>query len=438
MKQNIIILLLLASMPVAVQAQEALSLDSCRRMALENNHKVEIASLTEQKTLADVKAYRANFLPNFAVTGGYMLTNSNISLALPTISIPGTSIPPINLGVDIELNNTWFAGLGAQQPIYMGGKVRNAYKMSLIGAEMAGHNKALTRTEVIVAVDEAYWLHIRAKELRTAAEKYVEVIGELYRNVGDATDIGMAARNDLLKVEVKRNEALLQLRRAENGVNLSRMNLCHMVGLPLDAEIEVADTFDDGADGIGWTDDITARPEYALLDGQARLKEQQVRLVRSDFLPQVGVAAQYGYAQGLRMTGGNRLIDNSSASVMFTASIPLYHWGEGRGKVKAAKAEARIARVQMDQMSQMMELELAQARFAWDEALLEVRLTENSLAQAEENLRVSRDHHEAGMETLAGYLEAQTVWQKAYSDVVNAKAALRLSETQYLKAAGML
>lgn len=439
MKTKHMILLLPALIPVLAGAQDTLSLDRCREMALANNHKVEIASLSEQKALSDVKVYRANFLPEFAISGGYMFTNSDISLTLPTITIPGGIVPPIELGnYGIELNNTWFAGVGAQQPIYMGGKVRSAYKMSRIGAEMAGHNKELTRTEVLVAVDEAYWLHIRAKELRTAAQKYVEVIDELYRNVGNAESVGMASRNDILKVEVKRNEALLQLKRADNGVELSMMSLCHMVGLPLDSRIAVPDGFDDGTPEMVWTGDVTERPEYAMLDGQARLKEQQVKLIRSDFLPQVGVGAQYGYAQGLKTSGGNRLMDNDAVSAMFTASIPLYHWGEGRGKVKSAKTETLIARVQMDEMVQKMELELRQARYSWDEAMLETRLTENSLEQAEENLRVSRDHYEAGMETLANYLEAQTSWQKASSDHVNARAALRLSETQYLKAAGML
>ena len=42
------------------------------------------------------------------------------------------------------------------------------------------------------------------------------------------------------------------------------------------------------------------------------------------------------------------------------------------------------------------------------------------------------------METLADYLEAQTMWQKASSDLIDAQASLKLSETHYLKAAGKL
>jgi outer membrane protein TolC len=42
------------------------------------------------------------------------------------------------------------------------------------------------------------------------------------------------------------------------------------------------------------------------------------------------------------------------------------------------------------------------------------------------------------METLADYMEAQTMWQNAVSTNISAKAALNLSKTKYLKATGRL
>ncbi|MDD4114913.1 MAG: TolC family protein, partial [Massilibacteroides sp.] len=73
-----------------------------------------------------------------------------------------------------------------------------------------------------------------------------------------------------------------------------------------------------------------------------------------------------------------------------------------------------------------------------DEATLETNLTRQALAEAEENLKTHKDMYETGMATLADYLEAQTSWQRAGADEVNAKAALRLSLTRYKKAAGKL
>ena len=58
--------------------------------------------------------------------------------------------------------------------------------------------------------------------------------------------------------------------------------------------------------------------------------------------------------------------------------------------------------------------------------------------QAKENLRVSEDQYEVGMENLTNLLEAQVQWQQAWSEWVDAKATLKLCESEYLKAIGKL
>ncbi len=89
-------------------------------------------------------------------------------------------------------------------------------------------------------------------------------------------------------------------------------------------------------------------------------------------------------------------------------------------------------------MSEMKELELSGNRFKLSDAQTRVNLTRSALAQAEENLKVSRDQYDVGMESLTNLLEAQAQWQQAWSDWVDAKAALKVCETEYLKSLGKL
>ena len=63
----------------------------------------------------------------------------------------------------------------------MGGKIRAAYKMSLLGKEMAQMNENLTATEVIQKTDQAYALVVKAKEMKTVADAYHAVLAELKR-----------------------------------------------------------------------------------------------------------------------------------------------------------------------------------------------------------------------------------------------------------------
>ena len=184
------------------------------------------------------------------------------------------------------------------------------------------------------------------------------------------------------------------------------------------------------------SDGITSRPEYRLLEKQVELKEREVALTRADFLPQLGVVASYGYGDGITLNGESSGV--ASFAAMASLKIPIYHWGEGRNKVKALKAEENRARLQQEELAQLMELEIAKARYNVEDAMTRVQMTEKSMLQAEENLQESRNRYEVGLEAITDYLEAQAQWQQAWSDAIDARAELRLSETYYLKAAGRL
>ena len=166
------------------------------------------------------------------------------------------------------------------------------------------------------------------------------------------------------------------------------------------------------------------------------MKRKEVNVTRSDFLPQVGVTAGYSYGGGLKLNGDDS--HSASFSAMASVEIPIFNWGEGRNKIRVAKAEEEISRLNKEKLAEMMQLEISGNRFKLTDAQTRVNLTRSALAQAEENLKVSRDQYDVGMETLTNLLEAQVQWQQAWSDWVDAKAALRLSEAEYLKSIGKL
>ena len=214
----------------ATIAQDTLTLARCREMALENNKQMAIAEQNQEKASALVKAYRANFLPKISATGLAYYTGMDNDLQIPVgdvqlfdpTSLDGSippamqpiyeqllpvlnqfstvSIPPIGLHVD--LNNTYSAGVKAEQPVFMGGKNVSAYKMAKTGRELAELNRHLAEAEVIVQTDEAYWLYARACEMRKSAESYREVVAELQRVVDNAHEAGMKSQNDVMKVQV--------------------------------------------------------------------------------------------------------------------------------------------------------------------------------------------------------------------------------------------
>ncbi|WP_251621976.1 TolC family protein [Odoribacter lunatus] len=469
MRFVLVLLGILTAALAPASAQVELNIQKCREMALESSKKMAIADKQLLKAGYDKKAYRANFFPKLSAMGMYAYMQKDYSFKieggnLPTF-VPGenTLVPnylldangkvvvgadgrPVfaqyafmpDIAITMGLDNAYTLGAVLEMPVYMGGKIRNAYQMAEVGTEMAKLNVNYNRAEVIMEVENAFWQYVRLQELELSAQKYREVVSELVHNLTDAQQVGMVSKNDLLKAQVKQNEAELLLQKTQNGKRLAGMNLCRVIGLDLNTAVKAADSLT-GFVTPGVLESgvvITNRPEYSILDKEVELKERQVNIVRSDFLPQLGVSVSYGYTDGINVNGETDGI--ASFMAMASLKVPVFHWSEGRNKIKAMRAEQEMTELKKEDAEQMMVLEATKARFNVEDALTRVKLTEHSLLQAEENLAESKNKYELGLEILTNYMEAQAQWQKAWSDWIDAKAELRLSETHYLKATGRL
>lgn len=448
-KITIILYSLFCSLPLL--AQETLSLKECRGMALKYNKEIAASVKQTESTRYTAKSYKGNFFPNFTASGTGLYSNADGSYGiaggnLPTFLPDATGQPVPNGGfayfpginLDYKIGWVYMGGVQVEQPLYMGGKILSAYRMSVLGKEMAQMNETLTATEVILKTDQAYALVVKAKEMKTVADKYNAFLAELKKNVESAHKHGLKPQNDVLKVQVKLNESELSIRKAENALRLATMNLCHLIGKPLTSDIRVSGNFPEIEQDLEiQVLDITARPEYGILDKQVAIAKQQVKLNRSELLPKIGVRGSYDYVHGLEINKEN-LLDKGSFSVLLNVSVPLFHVGERSNKVRAAKAKLEQTRLQQQNMNEQMLLELTQAANNLDEAKLESELSNRSLQQAEENMRVSKSQYEVGLETLSDHLEAQALWQQAYETKVDAHFQLYLNYVEYLKATGTL
>ena len=432
-------------------AQELLTLDQCRQLALDNNKRMAAANKQTQAAHYTMQSYKGNFFPNFTASGTGLYSSANGSFSLPGGNLP-TLIPDANgqpipnggfayfPGIDLnyKVRTVWMGSLQVEQPFFMGGKILAAYKMATLGKQMAQLNENLTATEVILETDQAYALMIKAQEMNKVAESYHAVLQELMKNVQSAYKHGLKSKNDVLKVQVKLNESELAIRKAENALHLANMNLCHLIGKPLTETLQISDDFPAIEQHLEMqVNDISTRPEYSLLNKQVDMAKQQVKLSRSELLPQVGIRGSYDYIHGLKVNE-QRLFDNGGFSVMLNVTVPLFHFGERINKVRASKAQLEQVRMEQADLNEKMYLELTQAANNLDEAKLQTALADRSLEQADENRRISKGEYDAGLEPLSDHLEAQALWQQAYETKVDAHFQLYLSYVKYLKSAGIL
>lgn len=481
MKRIVIFFLLMFFLP-GLHAQQKMTLEECRRLALENSREMQIARYMVEKAEAEKAAMKTQYLPSLSgsATGVYLFEDIKQELTLPT-QVPDLATgelrpnvmvnpstgevvmgpdgnPVFNmyawLPLEISLKGAYLAGISLQQPLYTGGKISVGHAMTKIGVDMAGDNLELRRANTLYEADQAFWLYVSVQEKVKLAEAYAELLSRLETRVKDAWETGMTTRNEFLKVAVKYNDARLQLQKARSGLELTRMALCRITGLPFDTPIETVggDSGEDVFFGAGpgavyggetpeehATEDsvnLSVRPEYRLLQKNVELAAQQVKLARAGFLPMAGVSLGYNYIGGIDI--GPEKITSANPTVMASLKVPLFHWGEGRQKQLAARREKEIREAELEKNSRLMTLETEQARLNLRDARLRADMARSAIEQAEENLRVTSDNYEVGMGLLTDLLEAQAHWQNSLSEQIEARADLRLKESAWLKVSGQL
>lgn len=458
---------------LCMMAQEAfvvaqpLTVEECRARAMEHNRTLSAAKVKLEQSRFDAKSYKANYFPKISLMAMdvYSLAEGALVLdggKLPIYSLAadGTFVPDVTMNADgtyrlnqyadfpdqeIEwkMKNLFIGNVSVEEPLYTGGKITAAYKMAKLGVDMAGENVRMTESEVLVKTDEAFYQAVRAKELADVAYSYRDMLKELERNVEAALRQGMSTRNDLLKVQVKLNEAELSIQRAENGHKLAIMNLCHVIGMPLDSEVEVempesmevADGQDVGEEVLGAS--IASRPEYAIVGSKTEMARQNVKIAKSERLPDVAVMASYTYLDGGELQG-RKLANNGAAAVGVAVKLPIDLFGGASNKVRSARAAHQIAMLEQQEMNERMELELLQCQNVYEEAKSELQLRKKALEQAAENVRLSKQQYEVGFETLSDYMAVQSMWEQCNANLVHARCQLLLAYTQLQKARGEL
>lgn len=460
-----LLIFLIATLPAMSQVK--LSLQQAREMALINNENLKMADKLMEKAEAQKAVAKTMRLPNFSATGTgiYLDKDFEMELTLPTQKPnpmtgqlePNIMVDPSNgypvigpdgnpvfnmyawLPLNISLSGAYLAGINVEQPIYTGGKINAGNKMADIGMDMAGENLELEQMNTIAESDNAYWTYISVSQKVKLAQQAMEMLSELMGIASDAHEVGMSNRNDLLKVQVEFNKVKLDLQKAKNGLELSRMNLCRVIGLPFNTDIAAVDTIfaiDEPIELALEYETISQRPEYKLLQKNIDMQEQNIRMTKADFLPTAGFQAGYTHIGGIEF--GNTELSNSSLNVMGSIKIPLFHWGEGAKKIKTAKIEKSIKELELEKNTHLLQLEAEQARLNLQLAWERIQMNEAALKQSEENLRVTRDNYEVGMETITEFLMAQTSWQEVYSEFIDSKTDFRIKETAWLKATGKL
>lgn len=473
---------LLVLLPLSGECQRVLTLDSCRAMALRNNKQMGVAKMKQEVSANLRKSARTKYLPHVSALGGYVWMSREISLldndkkdALnnlgtnaaaslsSSISSIASQLPAATqakIAQDMAqftgaLNQTgqglvnalrtdtknMFAGaIMVTQPVFMGGAITAVNKIADINEEMAANSLEMKRQGTLYNIEQAYWQVVSLRHKQKLAESYVALVKKLKDDVQKMIDQGVAIKGDGLSVGVRVNEAEMALTQVTDGLELSKMLLCQLCGLPVDEKITLAD---EESENLSMTQNspnslnYDNRPELKVLHNTVNLSEQTTNVLKAGNLPQVLVTGGYALSNPNTFNGFEKKF-GGFFNLGVLVRVPIWNWGDVKHKVRASKGATAIANLELDEARELIELQVNQSNFKVKEAQKKLTMAQSNVVNANENLRMANLAFKEGTASFTTVMEAQTAWNLAQSQKIDAEIGVKLSEVELQKALGIL
>lgn len=403
--------------------------DECVSMALIENVRVRTGHNNISSARLQKKEAFTNYLPALSLGANGIAANDYLiksTMAFP----PQMQIPP----QEIEMvKNGITANATAMLPIFAGGQIYNGNRLAKLGIAVDELKFRRSENEIRNTVAQYYWQIVLLRDKIKTVDAIKSQLEVIYGDAEAAYNAGISTRNDLLQVDLKKNEIESTSLELNNNVEILRMLLAQYIGLEDYSAFDIPDFNSElsavSPESLQVNPDnaLTLTPEYQLLEKNIEAARIQKRITLGESLPKVAIGGGYFY---------NNLLDKSKNSWigMVTVSIPI-NWKTGYS-MRRSKLSIENATMEMADGSERLTIAMRKSYNDLAVSYKNIDIARRSIEQAQENLRMHEDFYQAGTATMSDLLDAQTLYRQSCDRLSEAVATYEIKKVEYLVITG--
>lgn len=423
-KRNIVLSLIACTCLAPVSGQHIYTLDECINSALKYNVKVRNAENDLEMAKHDKKEAFTKYFPNISAVGSGFIANE------PLVQMQMSPEAKMEM-----LKDGMLGGISATMPLFTGGQIVNGNKLAKLGVNMKALQKKQTDDEVRLEVERYFWQIVMLKEKLKTISLVEKQLERLETDVQASVDAGIVTRNDLLQVQLKKNDVLSGKIQLENSLNVSLSLLGQYIGAKSDS-IDVAFVVEEHLSEspqtlfCNHTDAVERTNEYGLLKQNLQASKLQYKMAVGKNLPTVAIGGGLVYDNFVMGQ------DQSFYMGFVTVSVPISGWWGGTHSIKKQKLQVKNAENLLNDNSEMLVIRMQNVWNTLNDSYRKAEIALLSVEQSLENLRLNMDYYSAGTATMSELLDAQTLYQQSRDKYVEAYTNYELSKREYLQATG--
>ncbi len=404
-----------------------LTLEESITRAHESN--LNILSLKEKVNAseAQVRVTRARLLPNVSVTSNYTyfkdLSRSVLEFgnsgfpAFPRVDgieqNGGNGSEQSVIEIEFGAHHNLQATLGLRQPVFAWGRYFNAYKGAQLDLEAAKKELQSGINQLSLDVSEAFHGILLAQEFANVAQQTLDLVQEQLNMAQKKFSAGAVTNFDVLRAEVQLANTKTQLIQSRNRVVVAQNAFKNLLNINLADKIHLTGSFDipevsnlklDALILLGKKN----RPEIQQLELSEAAGRKRLDVAKTGNRPDVSLFSNYQVDDNEKLTKMNRIWN-----VGVQINIPIFDGMATRATVQQTKSGLEQVQLAKHQRINIVEFEVRTAYLNLIQAKSSIDVQKETVAQAEESMRIANLRYDNGMLTSVELTDAQLALAQA-------------------------
>jgi len=380
-----------------------LSVKEAVSLAYRNNKDIQIQQQGIQIAKAGVLGAKSGFLPKVDLGASY---NRN-DYVPRTTHLPGEKKDPSIL---FGYKNDNLFETTVNQMIYDGGAVNASYQEAKVNMKSSLETLRAKKLTVEFESRRLYYGLLLANETARIARELLDQAQAHYEDVKKKFEQGTSSKFDLLQSKVALSQAMPQLVKAENSVDLIGVELKKLLGLKLDVVLTPKESLDYSSIEIKEAEFLKEaylkNPEMNLKTLGIDLNKWNIQMAKAGWRPQINAAGSYYYRSNDIGDMLNSEHNNWQLGVGLT--FPIFDAWSSKAKVDEAKAKYAQALLEKDDMHDQIAVGIRRSCLDLKQSEQIIMSQKDSVEEAREALRIANIRYDNGVGTNLDVLDAQT------------------------------
>ena len=383
----------------------AVTLETCIRTALESNPDIQAGLTRVQAAKHMIKQAESAYYPRLYLAGTYAVTNNPpqaFMMALNQTNLDMTD-PDFDPN-DPDQTDNMRLSLGLKYQFYNGGINRINVQLAKEDQQMRELGLQAVQNELVHQVTRGYYGVLRAQSFVNVQTESVASLMESLRIANARFNAGSVVKIDVLNLEVKLAQAREDLIRAKNGVQLAIASLNTAIGSDLvttdGLPVPVRDEYHKGPRALDF-EHIENRAELKISHTRSRIKKQTYKKTSQDNRPILSAFGSYDFDSG----DFEEFEDSYLMGLM--AEWEFFDGFQRPSAKRVAMAEWQATQKDVLKARNDLRLDLHQAYLKAMDAWERLEVSEKSMQNAAEALRITSELYKEGVADITTLLTAQ-------------------------------